>query len=82
MTEFMLTTSDNPYDPFTHFAEWNEFDTSMGYHTNALLARIAFTSEELSDADQELAVELAMDEIIRENVTGPYIKVKRNSKTE
>ena len=80
MTEFMLTTSDNPYNPFTHFPEWNEWDTSHGYHTNALLARVAFTSDELSDADQELSIIQAMDEIIKENVTGPYIKVTRSSK--
>lgn len=82
MTEFMLTTSDNPYNPFTHFPEWNEWDTAHGYHTNALLARVAFTSDELSDADQELSIIQAMDEIIKENVTGPYIKVTRNSKIE
>lgn len=71
----MLTTVDNPYDPSTQWDEWLEYDTSMGYHTNSLLARIAITSDELSDADQILAQELAIDEIVRENVLGIYLKV-------
>jgi hypothetical protein len=34
-------------------------------------------SDELSDADQFLAVQQAIDEIVRENVTGVHRKVKR-----
>jgi hypothetical protein len=72
---YMLTTVDNPWNPFTHFDEWYAFDQSAGYKTTSLLARIASTSEELSDADQDLAVEQAIDEIVRENVTGMYRKI-------
>lgn len=75
MTEHMLTTSDNPYNPFTHFDEWYAWDTAAGYHTAAYLARIVRTSDELSEADQSLAYEQAIDEIVRENVLGLYEKV-------
>lgn len=75
MSESMLTTVDNPYDPFTQFDEWYRFDTQSGYHTSALLARIVRTSDELSDADQSVAIELAIDEIVRENVSGMHRKV-------
>jgi len=71
----MLTTTDNPYDPFTHFDEWTQWDEAAGYHTNAYLARITRTSDELSDADYNLAIEYAIDEIVRENITGRYRKV-------
>lgn len=73
----MLTTVDNPYNPFTHFKEWFAFDTVSGYNTASFLARIVITSDDLSDADQALAIQDAIDEIIEENVLGLYQKVLR-----
>jgi hypothetical protein len=78
-TEYMLTTVDNPFDPFTRFDEWLEYDMRMGYHTSAFLARIAKTSNELSEPDQAIAIQNAIDEIVRENVSGMWRKVSRNS---
>lgn len=75
----MLTTVDNPYDPFTQFEEWYQFDTSAQYGTLSFLARIVRTSDELSEADQDLAIELAIDEIVRENVLGLWKKVSKTS---
>lgn len=71
----MLTTVDNPFDPFTQFDEWNSWDTRHGYHTLSFLARIVKTSTDLSDADQDFAIECAIDEIVEFNVTGVYKKV-------
>lgn len=76
--EHMLTTVDNPFDPFTHFNEWRAFDEGHGYNSLSLLARIIVTSDELSDADQSRAIEDAIDEIVSENVLGLYRKVKQN----
>lgn len=78
-TEYMLTTVDNPFDPFTRFDEWLEYDMRMGYHTSAFLARIAKVSNELSEPDQALAIQNAIDEIVSENVSGMWRKVSRNS---
>lgn len=75
MAESMLTTVDNPFDPFTQQEEWDAYDRSLGYNTNALLARVAWSSHNLSEADQSLAIEQAIEEIVRENVTGVYRKV-------
>lgn len=72
----MLTTVDNPFDPFENFDEWNAHDIRMGYHTMAFLARLVNSSHELSDADQSLAIQLAIDEIARENVSGVHRKVE------
>lgn len=71
----MLTTVDNPWSPVTHYDEWFSWDANAGYHTPAFLARVVVTSSELSLGDQELAVERAIDEIVRENVSGMYRKV-------
>jgi hypothetical protein len=71
----MLTTVDNPYNPSTQFDEWYEFDVAAGYNTTSLLARIVKTSDELSEADQDAALEDAIDEIVKENVSGMHRKI-------
>ena len=75
MSDAMLTTSDNPYNPFTQWDEWYAWDVMAGYHTCAYLARIANTSDSLSDEENELEIDRAMDEIIQYNLTGNYMKV-------
>ena len=73
--EHMLSTSDNPFNPFTQFNEWYDWDRAHGYHTLDFLARMTITSDESSDADRSLAMERAIDEIMRLNITGNYIRV-------
>lgn len=75
MKRSMLTTIDNPFDPFTQFDDWYNYDESMGYHTCSYLARIAITSDELSDLDQALSNEEAIDEIVAINTLGLYRKL-------
>ena len=82
MQESMLTTVDNPFDPFTEFKPWYSFDLAAGYHTLALLGRIINTSHELSDTDELLANERAIDEILRENVSGMHRRVTREVQTQ
>ena len=36
----MLTTIDNPYNPFTQFSKWFMFDTEKGYNSCGYLDRI------------------------------------------
>lgn len=79
MSNHMITTIDNPYDPFTRFDEWYEFDESAGYHTTSYLARVMINSDALSEADQDLAHEAAIEEIVSENVLGIYRKVSQGS---
>ena len=60
-----LTTFDNPYDPFERFSDWFLFDVGKGYNTCSYLARIAKTSEQFSDEENEQEIELTIDEIIK-----------------
>lgn len=75
LVEHMLTTTDNPYNPFTDYDSWYAYDSAAGYHTPEFLARIVRTSSDLSEAQQSLAIEQAIDEIVRENVQGNYRKI-------
>ena len=81
-TKFMLTTVDNPFDPFTQFDEWNTYDMMLGYHTCSYLDRVAMDSVELSEADSSLAIQNAIDSIVKENVSGVWIKVAANGGRE
>ena len=78
---FALTTFDNPYDPFEQFTQWFMFDEEKGYHTTAYLGRIARTSDQLSDEENNKEVERAIDEIIRYDFQNIYRKVTSKSET-
>lgn len=77
MIESMLTTIDNPYNPFDDYDDWYAYDSRMGYHTPSLLARVTKLSDELSEVDQSLAIENAIDEIVKENVSGIHVRVQK-----
>ena len=73
----MLTTVDNPYDPIDDFMNWYMFDVEKGYNSCSYLARIAKTSEQFTDLENEQEIERAIDEIIKYDFMNMYIKVKR-----
>ncbi len=75
MAKCMLTTFDNPYDPFEQFDSWYMFDQDKGYNTCSYLARIARTSDQLSEEENELEIERAIDEIIKYDFRNIYKKV-------
>lgn len=74
--EYMLTTIDNPYDPFTQFENWYAYDEQNGYATCGLLARLSMTSPEMSDEENLLAIDQATNEILK-LFPGFYKKVYR-----
>ena len=78
MAKCMLTTIDNPFDPIKQFDQWFMFDAEKGYNSSAYLARIARTSEQLSDYENESEIERAIDEIIEYDFMHIYKKVKEN----
>lgn len=76
--EVMLSTVDNPYDPFTQWDEWYAYDEGKGYHSCSLLGRVTRATSDLGEAEEELAIVQAIDEIVRENVSGIHRKVFSN----
>lgn len=71
-----ITTIDNPYDPFEQFTQWFLFDVEKGYNTCGYLGRIARTSDQLTDDENNQEIERAIDEIIKYDVLNIYKKVK------
>lgn len=79
--EFLLTTIDNPYNPFKDYEAWLSWDMKAGYDTSGFLARMAAYSSALSDAEQEENIQATMREIVANNVTGMYALIRENDKT-
>lgn len=75
----MLTTIDNPFDPFEQFTSWFLFDEEKGYHSCSYLGRIARTSDQLSEEENNLEVERAIDEILKYDFQNIYRKVKQST---
>lgn len=67
----MLSTKDNPWNPFTQWNEWYAFDVSHGYHCCSVLAMFSRNS----DADNSLEISNTIDEIIKYDTRNIFIKV-------
>ena len=77
--EAMLTTKDNPWNPFTHFKEWFQFDTSHGYNSSALLARVVVTSESLPPLEQIADHNEAIQDIVDNDPFNLFIPIFEGS---
>lgn len=75
----MLTTFDNPYDPFEQFSSWFLFDVEKGYNTCSYLGRIAKFSDEMTTKEEDEEVERAIDEIIKYDFMNIYKKVRKET---
>ena len=90
MARMMLSTLDNPFNPFKQYDQWAAYDENVGgYHTAALLARFAPVFPDETKAEAEAAIANAIDDIIELDlpifnpVTGErtyYIKVYSKQK--
>lgn len=74
----MLTTFDNPFNPFEQFTSWLMFDVEKGYNSCGRLARIAQISEDMSQVEIDKEIERAIDEIIQYDFMNVYKKVTQN----
>lgn len=68
----LLSTRDNPYDPFKEWSRWHAEDLRLGYNTLGLLARLAPTHGEF---DEDAAVTEAMRLVIEYDFSGQHIMV-------
>lgn len=76
MAKVALTTKDNPFNPINQFDSWFRYDMDKGYNSSGYLARIARTSEQLTDKENDEEIERAIDEIIKYDFLDLYRKVK------
>ena len=78
--EYFITTSDNPFDYFNDFDNWQQFDEDNNYYTLSYIARIRDTYPESLDSEEENKImNQVFNDIIELNLTGNYKKVYNNS---
>ena len=81
MSKIMLTTIDNPYNPFTDFDKWYMHDSFvLGYNTCQYLARTAKIEDDFSDVEKESAINEAIDKIIANDFLNIYKRVEEKEK--
>ena len=81
--EFMLTTKDNPFDPFEQFTSWRLFDIEKGYYSCEHLARLVEPklTDDLSQVEVNKIIEETIDSIVQYDFLHIYKKFKRKSNT-
>jgi hypothetical protein len=77
--ECMLSTKDNPYNPFENFDEWYLYDMEKGWNSCGRLARIAKLSDDMSEEEVDIEIENAIDSIIKNDILNVFIKVRPDS---
>ena len=70
---FLLTTTDNPVNPFDDWIAWYYQDLVLGHDTCGLLARLTSGSETIDDE----AEQAAMRDVVKYNFSGKHIMVNK-----
>ena len=80
--ETMLTTFDNPFNPFEDFRSWFLYDIEKGYNTCSYLARIAEFTDDMTELERNAEVERAIDEIIKYDFMNMYKKIVKENENQ
>ena len=73
----MLSTIDNPFNPFEDYSSWLMFDKEKGYDSAERLMRIAKVTDDMTQKEENEEIERAIDEIIKYDILNVYIKVSK-----
>ncbi len=71
--EFLITTIDNPFNPFTQSDEWLNFDKTYGYNTYERLVELGHFDSDMTEEEEEDEYKRAMIRLLR--IHPMYIKV-------
>lgn len=77
-----LTTNDNPFDPFKQFVDWFLFDVEKGYNSCSIVGRIVNLSDDMTQNEEDEAIEAAIDRFIMNDSANLYTKVYETGGTE
>ena len=70
----MLTTFDNPFNPFVDFKEWYMFDCEMQHNTCSRLARLMEDDPEMTEKEVDEERERVMDFIVMYDLEDKFFK--------
>ena len=80
LEQFMLTTFDNPFNPFENFRDWFVFDIEKGYKCCEIVDRISNVTNEMSSTEKILAQNDAIERFIAVDPLNIYTKVSIKTK--
>lgn len=80
LEQFMLTTFDNPFNPFENFRDWFVFDIEKGYKCCEIVDRISNVTNEMSSTEKILAQNDAIERFIAVDPLNLYTKVSVKTK--
>lgn len=70
----MLTTFDNPFNPFVDFKSWYMFDCEQGYNTCSRIARLIDEDSEMTDKEAEEERIRVIEFMLKYDLEGKYFK--------
>lgn len=82
LEQFMLSTIDNPFNPFENFHDWFLFDIEKGYKCCEIVDRIVNIPPRCSKKEEIIATNAAIDRFIDLDPFGIYIRVANPTKYE
>lgn len=81
MSEYMLSTIDNPFNPFVNYEDWKVFDRDYKHYCNEVLAQNCFVSDAFSDKQQDAEIDAAIEKVLSNPLyAGIYIRVTKDTK--
>lgn len=75
--QFMLTTIDNPFNPFEDYKSWLSFDKDHHYDSAEKVMRIAKITDDMTMFEENAEIERAIDRIIQLDFLNVYQKVEQ-----
>lgn len=74
----MLTTVDNPFNPFENFDDWYIFDQDKRHFCCERLAEVVGSDLKDSNEIEQIAItESAIDYIVDNDLLGNFVKVQK-----
>lgn len=70
-----LTTIDNPWNPFTNFRDWYNYDESHDYGSCSIVDRLSHTTDDMTLVEEAKEIERAILSFVEADPTGLYIAV-------
>ena len=72
----MLTSINNPWNPFKEWKRWYGFEMTEGYDACGMLARVERNSDEFTDEENHAEHERAIAAVLAMDFTNSYKKVR------
>lgn len=73
----MLTTVDNPYNPFDNFDDWYRFDQDHHHFSCERLAQVVGDTSDSNEIEEIAITENAINYIVANDLLGNYMKVQK-----